>query len=192
MHVWKSTVTPTRVSRPLSGCWWYISSLWLSGFCRCNCWRLSISFILQKHCCGHQFFLRLWMWCEGINSTWGALGQVLDDLLPPEGKCCGAPGQHRHLVERHLGEGGTSKTKSFNFLKRHWPGWAPAHWRWRQRRWREYRSRVLPSSPLGGSQGWWWHEVVYMPMMVSRIVIINLKLRMKRSWRAAEKLAKAA
>ena len=55
------------------------------------------------------------MWCEGINSTWGALGQVLNDLLPSQGKCCGAPGQHRHLVERHLGEGGTSKTKSFNF-----------------------------------------------------------------------------
>ena len=58
------------------------------------------------------------MWCEGINSTWGALGEVLDDLLASEGKCCGAPRQHRHLVKRHLGEGSTLKTKFFNFLLR--------------------------------------------------------------------------
>ena len=62
--------------------------------------------------------MQLWMWCEGINSTWGALGEVLDDLLPSEGKCCGAPRQHRHLVKCHLGEGSTLKTRYFNFLLR--------------------------------------------------------------------------
>ena len=173
----------------------------LPGFCRYNCWRLSKSFVLQKQAWSFRqatllwtpIFLAsldvVWRYKLDLGSPWAGpwwspplRGQVLWGPWSAS-----APGQAPSGGRKHF------ENQIFQLpFKRCWPGWAPARWRWRQRRWRERRSRVLPSSPLDGSQGWWWHKVVYMPIMVSRIVIINLKLRMKRSWRAAEKLAKAA